>query len=101
MAHSTAVPDVRVRGNGFIAAAALLQAEPLLGFVATTGMAVVGGYLAFFHTTRYIVCNVALAIAVGAVCAVQMSLCGDTFVAIVGFWPLMELNSECLLPSTP
>jgi diguanylate cyclase (GGDEF)-like protein len=79
-------------GNGFIAAAALLQAEPLLGFVATTGMAVAGGYLAFFHTARHIFVNVAVAIVVGAVSAVQMSRDGETFVAIVGFWLLLELN---------
>jgi diguanylate cyclase len=79
-------------GNSFIGAAALLQAEPLLAFVATTGMAVAGGYLAFFHTTRFILLNVALAIAVGAASAVQMSLKGEMFVAIVGFWLLMELN---------
>ena len=79
-------------GNGFIAAAALLQAEPLLGFVATTGMAVAGGYLAFFHTARHIFLNVAVAIAVGAISAVQLSRDGETFVAIVGFWLLLEIN---------
>lgn len=79
-------------GNSLIGAAALLQAEPLLAFVATTGMAVAGGYLAFFHTTRFIFLNVALAIAVGAASAVQMALRGEAFVAIVGFWLLMELN---------
>lgn len=46
-----------------ISALSLAQHAPLAGFLASTGFAVLGGYLAFFHTPRLLAVNIAIAIA--------------------------------------
>ena len=50
-------------GSGCIAAACLVQGDPLAGLLGSGAFAVLGGYIAFFHTAQYMMINFAIAMA--------------------------------------
>jgi diguanylate cyclase (GGDEF)-like protein len=65
-----------------ISAACLIQANPFNGMFGATAFAVLAGYIAFFHTPRYMVVNFAVAIATSAVLAVRLAEAGDPALAV-------------------
>ncbi len=64
-----------------IAAACLIQANPFNGMFGATSFAVLGGYVAFFHTPRYLAFNFLVAAVTGVVLAYRVAEAGDTFLA--------------------
>jgi diguanylate cyclase (GGDEF)-like protein len=79
-------------GSATIAGGCLWQAEPLIGLMSCTALAVSGGYIAFFHTARYMLMNFALAVVVGAWQAVRVAAEGEPVLALTGYFLVLELN---------
>ncbi|MFS0896745.1 sensor domain-containing diguanylate cyclase [Mycolicibacterium litorale] len=79
-------------GSATIAGGCLWQAEPLIGLMSCTALAVSGGYIAFFHTARYMLVNFVLAMAVGAWQAVRVAAEGELVLALTGYFLVLELN---------
>jgi diguanylate cyclase (GGDEF)-like protein len=57
-----------------------------------TGVAILGGYAAFFHNTKAITVVVVFGIAAGAVCAIRVAAADGWVVATAGLWLVIELN---------
>ena len=83
-----------VFGSSLIAVGSVMQTEPVIALMGCTGLAIIGGYFAFFHTTREIVLNVVIATVVGGICALRVLAAdeGDVVAALAGFWLVVELN---------
>ncbi|MET0896566.1 MAG: GGDEF domain-containing protein [Mycobacterium sp.] len=79
-------------GSTTIAAGCLWQAEPLIGLMSCTALAVSGGYIAFFHTARFMLLNFLLAVAVGAWQTVRVAATGESVFALTGYFLVLELN---------
>lgn len=79
-------------GSASVAAGCLWQTEPIVALMACSALAVPGGYVAFFHTGRYMALNFFLAGAVGAVEAVRLIVAGDATLALTGYFLVLELN---------
>lgn len=79
-------------GSLTIAFGCLWQAEPLIGLMSCTALAVSGGYIAFFHTPRYMLINFLLAMTVGAVLAYRVAEAGEPVLAATGLFLVLELN---------
>lgn len=78
--------------GGLVAAVTLLQTEPLFALMGCTALALVGGYMAFFHSTKSVAYVVALAVIFGALCASRVEDSDSLAVAAVGFALVLELN---------
>lgn len=76
---------------GLVAVVTLVQPEPVFALMGCTALALVGGYVAFFHNTRAVAYTVALAVIAGALCATRVGH-NQTAVAVVGFFLVLELN---------
>jgi diguanylate cyclase (GGDEF)-like protein len=70
----------------------LWQPQPLVGLMACSAMAVTGGYIAFFHTTRLMTLNFLLASSIGAWQGVRLAASGQTVLAFTGYFLVLELN---------
>lgn len=70
----------------------LWQAEPLVGLMACSALSVTGGYIAFFHTAKYMVLNFWLAATIGAWQAVRLAESGQPMLAFTGLFLVLELN---------
>jgi diguanylate cyclase (GGDEF)-like protein len=81
-----------VAGSIATAAWCLLQADPTFGLLACTVLVIPGGYIAVFHSARYMLITCTLAVIVGAVEAARLVLDGQTVVAITGWLLVVELN---------
>jgi hypothetical protein len=68
-------------GSVCIASACLLQGDPLAGLLGCGAFAVLGGYIAFFHTPRDMVINFAIAVTTAAVLAARLTRYYDPVVA--------------------
>lgn len=79
-------------GSVCIATGALSQANPLVALMACTALAIPGGYLAFFHTARYMTPNFVLAGTVGAVEVARLAAAGQSMLAVNAYFLLLELN---------
>ncbi|WP_244167941.1 GGDEF domain-containing protein [Mycobacterium paraffinicum] len=79
-------------GSVLIAAGCVLQPDPAIALMGCTGIVIVGGYLAFFHSTKPILFNIAVAIAAGAVCAWRVSAGHHAVLAAIGLWLVIELS---------
>ncbi|MGE2729547.1 diguanylate cyclase domain-containing protein [Mycolicibacterium vaccae] len=79
-------------GSLTIAFGCLWQSEPLIGLMSCTALAVSGGYIAFFHTPRYMLMNFALALAVGSLLTYRVAETGEPVFALTGFFLVVELN---------
>lgn len=79
-------------GSATIAGGCLWQAEPLIGLTFCTALAVSGGYIAFFHTARYMLMNFVLAVGVGAWQAIRVAAEGEPVLALTGYFLVLELN---------
>lgn len=79
-------------GSATIAGGCLWQTEPLIGLTFCTALAVSGGYIAFFHTARYMLLNFLLAVTVGAWQAYRVAESGEPMLALSGYFLVLELN---------
>jgi diguanylate cyclase (GGDEF)-like protein len=79
-------------GSVCIAAACLAQGDPLAGLLGSGAFAVLGGYIAFFHTARYMVINFAIAMTTAVMLVVRLIHYYDTVVAGCAFLLVLVLN---------
>jgi diguanylate cyclase (GGDEF)-like protein len=79
-------------GSASIVIGCVTQTQPIVALMACSALAVSGGYLAFFHTARYMVVNFLLAGAAGAVEVARMVAVGETTLAFTGYFLVLELN---------
>lgn len=79
-------------GSATIALGCLWQSQPLIGLMSCTALAVSGGYIAFFHTARYMLVNFLLAMTVGAWQAYRVAADGEPVLALTGYFLVLELN---------
>lgn len=77
--------------GGLVAVVTLLQPEPVFALMGCTALALVGGYMAFFHNIKAVTYTVALAVVAGAACASRL-IDDHTAIAVVGFCLVLELN---------
>jgi diguanylate cyclase (GGDEF)-like protein len=71
-----------ISGSVAIAAACLAESDPrsaLLGCAAFAGLA---GYVAFFHSARYLLATLVIALGTATVCAVRIAMAGDAAMAV-------------------
>ncbi len=79
-------------GSSLIAVGCVMQTYPMVALMGCTGMAVIGGYAAFFHNSKAITFIVVLGMAVGALCAIRVVPHFGWAVAAAGWWLVVELN---------
>ncbi|MEE6136393.1 GGDEF domain-containing protein [Mycobacterium sp. 050128] len=80
-------------GSVIIGLGCLWQPQPLVGLMACSAMAVTGGYLAFFHTAKYMTLNFGLACAIAIVQAARLAAAGQPMLAFTGCFLVLELNA--------
>jgi len=66
-----------VVANLAVAATCLLAFRPATGIQGATAFASLAGYVAFFHTARYLALTLALAVGTAIACAAQIAVAGD------------------------
>ncbi|BBY23957.1 GGDEF domain-containing protein [Mycobacterium stomatepiae] len=79
-------------GGALIGVGCLFQPQPLVGLMACSALSVTGGYLAFFHTAKYMTLNFSIAGALGAWEAVRLAATGQVILAFTGYFLVLELN---------
>jgi diguanylate cyclase (GGDEF)-like protein len=79
-------------GSACIAAACLVQGDPRLGLLGCSAFAVLGGYIALFHTTHEMVINFAIAMTTAAVLTARLIGYYDTVAAGCGFLLVLVIN---------
>ena len=79
-------------GSVCIAAACLAQGDPLAGLLGSGAFAVLGGYIAFFHTAPYMMINFAIAMTTAVVLVERLIRYYDTVVAGCAFLLVLVLN---------
>ena len=79
-------------GSVCIAAACLAQGDPLAGLLGSGAFAVLGGYIAFFHTAPYMMINFAIAMTTAVVLVERLIRYYDTVVAGCAF--LLVLGAQ-------
>jgi len=79
-------------GSFCIAAACLAQGNPLAGLLGSGAFAVLGGYIAFFHTARYMMMNFAIAMTTAVILVERLIRTYDTVVASCAFLLVLVLN---------
>jgi diguanylate cyclase len=79
-------------GSVCIAAACLVQGDPRLGLLGCSAFAVLGGYIAFFHSARDMMINLSIAISTGAVLAGRLIRYYDIMAAGCAFLLVLLLN---------
>ncbi|MBB2991255.1 diguanylate cyclase (GGDEF)-like protein [Mycolicibacterium iranicum] len=76
-----------------IALGSWTNADPAISLTACAALAVSGGYLAFFHSTRLVTANLAVALGIAAVHAVQLAGEGEPVLALSLYFLVVELNA--------
>jgi diguanylate cyclase len=79
-------------GSASIVIGCVTQTQAIVALMACSALAVSGGYLAFFHTARYMVVNLLLAGAAGGVEVALLIAAGQTTLAFTGYFLVLELN---------
>jgi diguanylate cyclase (GGDEF)-like protein len=79
-------------GSVIIGAGCLWQPQPLVALMACSALALPGGYLAFFHSARYMVLNFCLASLIAAWQAARLAAVGQAVLAFSGYFLVLELN---------
>lgn len=75
-----------------IASGCLWQTLPIVALMACSALAVPAGYVAFFHTAKFMAVNFWLAGAIGAFEAVRLAAAGEAMLAVTGYFLVLELN---------
>jgi diguanylate cyclase (GGDEF)-like protein len=79
--------------SGAIAATCLAQSDPYPGLAGCTAFAVIGGFIAYFHTVGYLVVNFAVAAVCSAFLAVRVIVTtGDVALASAALLTVAALN---------
>jgi diguanylate cyclase len=79
-------------GTVIIGIGCLWQPQPLVALMACSALSITGGYLAFFHTAKFMVLNFCVASAIAAWEAVRVALAGQVVLAFSGYFLVLELN---------
>jgi diguanylate cyclase len=79
-------------GSAIIGTGCLWQPQPLVGLMACSALSITGGYIAFFHTTKYMALNFGLASTIGIWQAVHLAAAGQPVLAFSGYFLVLELN---------
>jgi diguanylate cyclase (GGDEF)-like protein len=79
-------------GSVCIAAACLVQGDPRAGLLGCSAFAVLGGYIAFFHTAQDMMINLAIAMTTAAVLSARLIRDYDTVLACCAFLLVLVLN---------
>jgi diguanylate cyclase (GGDEF)-like protein len=79
-------------GSGCIAAACLVQGDPLAGLLGCCTFALLGGYIAFFHTALDMALNFAIAMTTAALLALRLGHYDDAALAGCAFLLVLTLN---------
>lgn len=83
-----------VVSGGLISVACILVADPVKALVSCTGLVVLGVYLAFFHSSKAVVCSTSVSVVLAAVCAVRVVEAGvSSQIAVSGFWVIVEVSA--------
>jgi diguanylate cyclase len=83
-----------ILAGGLVTLGALWAADPITGLIGCTGLVVIGGYLAFFHSGRAMLGSVIVAVLAGAACAVRVVHAGlGSHIAVAGFWVVVEVTA--------
>jgi diguanylate cyclase (GGDEF)-like protein len=64
-----------------IATSCLIMTDPVIGLLGTTAFAAIAGYIGFFHTARFMVCNLALATITTVLLTLRLAAEGDAVLA--------------------
>lgn len=78
--------------NTSIALACLAHPNPLAALMGCIAFATSGGYIAFFHTTKYVLYNFAVAASVALVEAIRLASSGHVALAGVDLWLVLQVN---------
>jgi diguanylate cyclase len=81
-----------ILGSIVIVGWSMCQPIPALGALECTAMAVTGGYIAFFHSTKLLAANLALATLGGVVAAFRLASETSPTIAAAAFWLVWLLN---------
>jgi diguanylate cyclase (GGDEF)-like protein len=81
-----------VVSNACVAAACLVQGDPRAGLLGCTAFAVLGGYIALFHTAGYMLFNFAVATAATLLLAARLARIDDIVQAACAFTIIFMLN---------
>jgi len=79
-------------GSVCIAAACLVQGDPRAGLLGCSAFAVLGAYIAFFHTARGMTINLAIAMTTAAVLSARLIRDYDAVLACCAFLLVLVLN---------
>jgi diguanylate cyclase len=79
-------------GSVCITASCLVQRDPLAALLGCFAFAVLGGYIAFFHTAQYMVANLAIAMGTAVTITERLIRSYDIFVAGCGLMLVLVLN---------
>lgn len=79
-------------GSVCIAATCLVQGDPHAGLLGCSAFAVLGGYIAFFHTAPYMTTNTTIAMSTAAVLSARLIRYYDIVVAGCAFLLVLLLN---------
>ncbi|MCV7430667.1 GGDEF domain-containing protein [Mycolicibacterium bacteremicum] len=80
-------------GATFIAWWSLVQPAPGVGALACSALAVTGAYLAFLHSPRSLLINLALATVVAVIVARRLAAETDVATAVSAFWVIWFMNT--------
>jgi diguanylate cyclase (GGDEF)-like protein len=78
--------------NASIALACLAHPNPLAALIGCVAFATSGGYIAFFHTTRLVLYNFAVAAGVGVIETARLAASGYVALAGVDLWLVLQIN---------
>jgi diguanylate cyclase (GGDEF)-like protein len=78
--------------NAAVALACLAHPNPLAALIGCIAFATFGAYMAFFHTTGFVLYNFAVATAVGSWEALLLARAGHPSLAGVDLWLVIEVN---------
>jgi diguanylate cyclase (GGDEF)-like protein len=78
--------------NASVALACAAHPVPLAALNGCIAFAIFGGYIAFFHTLKYVLYNFAVAASVGAFEAVRLTSLGHPGLAGVDLWLVLQIN---------
>ena len=78
--------------NTSIALACLAHSNPLASLIGCIAFATSGAYFAFFHSTRLVLYNFAVAATVGLIEAISLAQTGHLALAAVDLWLVLQVN---------
>lgn len=82
-----------ITGSVTAAIPCLWEVHPLVGLMGCSALVIPGGYIAFFHTTRFMALNFALAVIAGAIETVRLAVAGEVTIALTCYFLVLELNA--------